>query len=573
MNRVEEYIQFVHEHPQLCGKWVKLAVKRFESDLKRQGTDAFPYVYDERKASIFVRFTELLKQYKDVWAGQRLHLEPWQVFIFANVYGWVHKDTGLRRFRKAFVYVCRKNGKSTMVASVLLNDLLRTAGGEAYCAAVKRDQAKIVWSNVEQMVRQNADLKELVSVYKSSSTITCDMKASKLTALASESDSLDGLNPSAASIDELAAMKNYDLIQVLQSGTVSRPEPLLFEITSGSTNPRSAGAMEFDRAAKILDGVYEDNSFFCIMYKIDKGDNWMNEKNWAKANPNLGVSVRLDSLRSQCLEARQNPMLEAEFRTKNCGEFLSSEFGWISHTRWEVCMKNVKKYPEYSQLRPEDCVAVGAVDLSKRLDFTAFDVCIYHIPTGMFYLKHHFFIPEEQIEDKCKTDSPLIRKWISQGYITATPGGVVNYGMMFDNIRDCIEKYKIEDILYDPWNAGRLIDEIGPLCNLIEIRQNLQNLSPMAKDFESAVVKGEIVDDNPVMSWMISNCDVYKDQSENIKPVKHGGKDSTLHIDGVITSLMALGRIRSMLDAGYIDNRSAEEIEADMEKRLSSIEY
>lgn len=573
MNRVAEYVEYVHKHPQLCCKWVKLAVKRFEKDLQRAGTDAFPYVYDERKASVFIRFTELLKQYKDIWAGQPLHLEPWQVFIFANLYGWVHRDTGLRRFRKAFVYVCRKNGKSTMVSSVLLYDLLRTSGGEAYCAAVKRDQAKIVWSNVEQMVRQNDILKELLSIYKSSSTIVCDMKASKLTALASESDSLDGLNPSAASIDELAAMKNYSLIQVLQSGIVSRPEPMLFEITSGGTNPRSAGAVEFDRASKILEGVYEDDAFFCIMYKIDKGDSWMNEKCWAKANPNLEISVRLEALKAQCLEARQNPMLEAEFRTKNCGEFLSSEFGWISHSRWEVCMNNVQKYPEYEKLRPQDCVAVGAVDMSKRLDFTSFDVCIYHLPSGMFYLKHFFFIPEEQIEDKCKTDSPLIRKWISQKYITATSGGVVNYAIMFDRIRECIEKYGIEDILYDPWNAGRLIDEVGPLCNLIEIRQNLQSLSPMAKDFESAVVKGEIVDDNPVMSWMISNCDVYKDQSENIKPVKHGGKDSPLHIDGVITSLMALGRIKSMLDSGAIDNRPAEEIEKDMEARLRSIEY
>ncbi len=573
MNRVAEYVDYVHKHPQLCCKWVKLAIKRYEQDLKRAGTEAFPYVFNERKASIFIRFTELLKQYKDVWAGQPLHLEPWQVFIFANIYGWVHKDTGLRRFRKAFVYVCRKNGKSTMVSSVLLYDLLRTSGGEAYCAAVKRDQAKIVWSNVEQMVRQNDILKELLSIYKSSSTIVCDMKASKLTALASESDSLDGLNPSAASIDELAAMKNYSLIQVLQSGIVSRPEPMLFEITSGGTNPRSAGAVEFDRASKILEGVYEDDAFFCIMYKIDKGDSWMNEKCWAKANPNLEISVRLEALKAQCLEARQNPMLEAEFRTKNCGEFLSSEFGWISHSRWEVCMNNVQKYPEYEKLRPQDCVAVGAVDMSKRLDFTSFDVCIYHLPSGMFYLKHFFFIPEEQIEDKCKTDSPLIRKWISQKYITATSGGVVNYAIMFDRIRECIEKYGIEDILYDPWNAGRLIDEVGPLCNLIEIRQNLQSLSPMAKDFESAVVKGEIVDDNPVMSWMISNCDVYKDQSENIKPVKHGGKDSPLHIDGVITSLMALGRIKSMLDSGAIDNRPADEIEKDMEARLRSIEY
>lgn len=573
VQRLWDYCQWVKTHPHDVNRWVALAVDRFESDLRRQGEPDWPYVFDERKASKFIRFTEMLKHYKDVWSGELIHLEPWQVFIFANIYGWVHKDTGLRRFRKAFIFVARKNGKSTMVSSVLLYDILMTAGGEGYCAGTKKEQARIVWDSVANMIRQHDDLKKMLTVYKSTWTIVNPSNSSKIVALSSEYSTFDGLNPSTATIDEVAAMKTYDIIQVIQSGTVSRPEPLLFEITSGSDNPNSAGAQEYERSQKILEGVYSDESFFCILYSIDKGDNWTNENIWIKANPNLGVSTKLETLRALCLEAQQNPSLEAEFRIKNCGLFISPVTSWIPFDKWKRCQQNAETKTALAQLNPADCVAIGAVDLSQRIDFSSFDVAVYHMPTGVYYLIHHFFIPEEQIVPKCKTDSPLVRKWIELGLITATPGEFIVQSFIFDVIRECVEKYHINEVLYDPWNAGQLIDQIGPVVDLVEVKQSMQHISPMAKDFEAQIYGGNVVDNNPVMAWMVSNCDVYRDQNGNIKPVKHGGKDSPLHIDGVVTSLMALGRIKSLVDNGYIDIRTPDQIAAQMERSLSEIDY
>ena len=570
MTRLDEYIQWVKDNPSKCSKWVKLAVERYEKDLKGVGSDDFPYVFNRNKAEIFIQFTELLKQYKDQWAGVPLHLEPWQVFIFANIYGWVHKDTGLRRFRKAFIFCGRKNGKSSMVSSVLLYDLLFTPGAEGYCAATKREQSKIVWESVREMIKQHEDLREMLKVFNSTTTIVNPSTAGKIAALSSEADKFDGLNPSACTIDEVAAMKDYNIIQVLQSGTGSRPEPLIFEITSGSDNTNSAGAQEFERSQKILEGVYADETFFCILYTLDKGDDWKNPSCWIKANPNLGVSVKLDRMKALCTEAQQNPSLEAEFRIKNLGQFLSPVTAWIPAQKWAVCRDNAKKY-KLNGLK--DCVVVGAVDMSQRVDFTSFDIMIYHIPSGMYYAKHHFYVPSEQIQDKCKSDSPLIYKWIEQGHINATPGPVVNYNAMFDDIKSAIAEYGVTEVLYDPWNAGQLIDQISPVCDLIEVKQNLQSISPMAKDYEAAILDGKIVDDNPVMAWMVSNCDIYRDPNGNIKPVKHGGKSSPLHIDGILTSLMSLGRIKSLLDGGYIDLRSPDEIRTDMEKTLSSIDW
>ena len=572
MKRFYEYIQWVKDNPSQTNRWVKLAVQRFERDLKKSEETDWPYRFNPNKAQIFIDFTEHLKQYKDQWAGKPLKLEPWQVFVFGNVYGWVHKQTNKRRFRKALVFVARKNGKSTMVSSVLLYDLITTPGAEGYCAATKRDQSKIVWESVREMVKQHEDLRDSLKIFNYTSTIVNPYTAGKVMALSSEADKFDGLNPSACTIDEVAAMKDYSIIQVLQSGTGSRPEPLIFEITSGSDNTNSAGAQEFERSQKILEGVYEDDTFFTILYTLDKGDDWKNPALWIKANPNMGVSVDEERLKALCVEAQQNPSLEGEFRVKNLGQFVSPVTAWIPAHKWQVCRTNADKY-KAEDLNKREYIAIGAVDMSQRVDFTSFDVVLYHIPTNRYYIVHHFYIPSEQVQEKCKSDSPLVYKWIEQGYITATQGPTVNYNVMFDDIKACIEKYGITEVLYDPWNAGQLIDQIGPLCDLVEIKQNMQSISPMAKDFEAAIIDGRIVDGNPVMAWMVSNCDVYRDPNGNIKPVKHGGKDSPLHIDGVVTSLMALGRIKSLLDGGYIDLRTPEQIASDMESSLSKIDW
>lgn len=572
MQRLWTYCQWVKDNPQCVSKYVRLAVDRFEKDLDRAKNPDFPYTFNTDKAQLFIDFTEMLKQYKDVWAGKPLHLEPWQVFVFANIYGWVHKVTGMRRFRKAFVFVARKNGKSTMVSSVLLFDILLTPGSEGYCAATKKEQARIIWDSVVNMVRQHEDLKTMLKIYNSTYTIVNPSSAGKIAALSSEYSTFDGLNPSSAAIDEVAAMKTYDIIQVLQSGTASRPEPLLFEITSGSDNTNSAGAQEFERSQKILEGVYTDETFFCILYTLDKGDQWTDETKWVKANPNLGVSVNLETLRALCLEAKQNPSLEAEFRIKNCGMFISPVTSWIPYDKWKRC-QTLGERPRLEELNLNDCVAIGAVDLSQRLDFSSFDVAVYHIPSQTFYLIHHFYIPSDQIRPKCKTDSPLIYKWIEQGLITATPGEVISYSVIFDDIKVLIEKYHISEVLYDPWNAGQLIDTVSPLVDLVEVKQSMQHISPMAKDFEAIIYDGRIVDNNPVMAWMVSNCDIYRDANGNIKPIKHGGKDSPLHIDGVVTSLMSVGRIKSLVDNGYIDLRTPEQIESETTERLAQIEY
>lgn len=420
------------------------------------------------------------------------------------------------------------------------------------------------------MVRQNPDLMEIFRIYNSTSTMINTTNNAKITALSSDNKKFDGLNPSCVVCDEVAAMKDYGTIKILQSGMGSRPEPLLFEITSGSDDMNSAGHQEFERSQKILEGSIEDDSFFCILYTLDKKDRWQDESCWIKANPNLGVSVKLDTMRKLCVEAQQNPMLEGEFRIKNLSQFISPVTAWIPYQSWVKCKNNAAKYkfPD-----PKQCAIVGAIDLSKRADFTSYVLYFYDPKADVYFARHKFYIPQEQVEDKCKADSPMIWKWIEQGYITATPGNIVDYNVMFSDIKKDIDTYNVQEICFDPWNAATLINEIGPLVNLVEVKQNMSAISPKAKDWEAAVIGGKIVDDNPVMAWMISNCDVYRDANDNIRPVKHGDKRAiNVHIDGVMTSLTALGRIREMINDGYIDFRTPEEIQADLERRLAAFD-
>lgn len=574
MEEFWQYIEDIKSGKTLAGDYVKLAVKRFENDYEKSLNDSnYPFYFDEEKAEKFIKFSECLKLYKDKWANKPLRYEPWQKFILCQIYGWCEKKTGKRRFTKAFIFVARKNGKTVMVSTCLLYDLLTTAGAECYCAATKREQSKIAFDNCKEMVKKNKGLSSRLDIYKSSSRIVYERTASKLEALSSDYDSMDGLNPSCVIVDECSAMKDYNIVKVLQSGMYARPEPLMIEITSGSDDMYSVGRQEYERSAKILQGSIEADDYFCILYTLDKNDDWKDPKNYIKANPNLGVSIQLDALIKARDEAIQNPSLEGEFRTKNLGQFVSPISVWIDYKTWDKCVKNARTYPFPSDEELKKCVCVGAVDLAERLDMTAYTLYFYDPSTKKYYARHRIYFPEEQLQAKMKKDSPMMLKWIEEGYVKMTPGSITNYGMMFKDILDDASKYQIREIAYDPYNSVSLINEIGPYIDLVEVAQNMKNISPMSKDWEGAVVNGDIVDDNPVMKWMVSNCKIKTDLDGNIKPIKDAASNtSSKRIDCVITSLMAHGRIKALLEEG-IDTRTAEEIQADMEKLLESIPY
>lgn len=568
VERCYKYCEQVENKEIVTNKWIKLAVKRFREDLKKSKKKDYPYYFDEEQANRFCQFTEMLKQYKDKFSGQPLKLENWQCFIFCNIYGWLDKNTKERRFRKAFVFVARKNGKTTMMSATLLWDLLATNGAEGYAAATKRDQAKILFDSVKEMVRQNSSLSARLKTFSSTNRIINEKKAGKIEALSADADTMDGLNPSCVVVDELSAQRNFDVIKILQSGQGSRPSPLLFEITSGSDDLTSAGKQEFDRSCQILENVYEDDSFFCVLYTLDEKDDWKNESTWIKANPNLGVSVNLDFLRKTCLEAQQQPSLESEFRCKNLGQWLTNTSAWISAKTWEVSVQNAKKYT-FNKYKPY--FAVLAVDLSKRVDLTVCSLCCFQ--DNKYFLKHLMYFPTDSMRERIKKENELWQKWVDDGVIIPTPGSTINYDYLHRDIIKLCNEYDIKEILFDPYNSTSLINELQQDYNLVEVPQNLKVMSPYSKTYEEEVLKQNIVDDNPCVKWMINNCTVFIDPNNNVKVEKINKDKSHKHIDAVITSIMAVGRIKQLKDSGDIDERTPEQIRKDIDEFLKTIDY
>ena len=545
--RCYRYCENVEKGKILTNRFIKQAVARFRKDISKMGNKDYPFTFDEARANRFIQFAENLKLYKDEWAGHPLKMEDWQCFIFCNLYGWVYKKTGFRRFRKAFIFVGRKNGKSTMTSTSALYDILGTNGSEVICCATKREQSRIVYDACRNMVRQNPALSKRLRIYKSTYRIVNPQKSGFINAISSLEDKADGLNPSVIIADEVAAMKDYGIIKTLMSGTGSRPESLCLEITSGSDNMESPGRTEYERSKGILEGVIEDDSFFCVLYCLDEDDDWTKPENYMKANPNLEVSVSREWMEKQLLEALQNPKLESEFRTKNLGQWMNRQTAWIKPQVWEKVMENAKTY----KFDPtKEYYAVGAIDLSKRRDLTAFSVALYQ--GGHFFMRHWMFFPKDAMKEKLANSSEMWMKWSEEGYLTPTPGDSINYEWMYKAVREAMGEYRLECILYDNYNASNLINEFDGEIDLVEVPQNIKRLSPMVKAYEESIYNGSLVDDNPVVQWEMLNCEVWQDPNDNLKICKPK-KDSDKKVDSLVCSAMAVGYIRGLEDQGELD--------------------
>ena len=529
-----EYIREVTSGKVPVCKMVKLAVKRHVSDLKKSKAGTFPYYFDQKKAQSAIIFFSLLVHTKGKLAGQKLKPEPWQQFIIAMIYGWRRIDNGKRRFRKAYIQVSRKNGKSFIAAGVSLYDLITEPGAEVYSAATKKDQARIVFDDAKKTVQYSKDLKKYIKPLAHS--LTCADGSMK--PLASDSNTLDGLNPSCAIIDEYHAHKTTELIDVIDTGMRARQQPLMFIITTAGNNRNAPCFEEYENCKKLLSGAdgYENDEYFCIIYELDKGDDWREEKNWYKANPNLGVSVELDAMRAAFREAMLSATKETAFRTKNLNEWMNIAEAWITEQRWSKC------YQKYDEKKLLKLRCWGGIDLSKRLDFTVL-TWYFDVGKGKRYAKHYFYIPEGQIDAKMKQDSYRIRQWIREGYIKATPGDTQDFTFMYNQICEDSKKYEIEEIAYDRNLAEHLIQGLEAEFNCVEFSQSIIGMSEPSKAWEQAVAEGKIIDNNPVMAWMVSCTTVKPDANGNIKPIKPDTNKTSKRIDGVITSIMANNRL------------------------------
>ena len=490
--------------------------------------------FDDDAADHAIRFIENLKHSKGEWAGRNLKLEPWQVFIIGSVFGW-YKADGTRRFREAYTEVARKNGKTTILAAVGLYLAFADGepGAEVYSAATKRDQAKLCWSEARAMAKLNPTLSRVITFTDSRSNMARIDTRSTFEPLGRDADTADGLNPHGAIIDELHQHPNRGMVDVLRTAVGARRQPLLWSITTAGSNQTSIWWEMRSYATSVLEGVVEDDSTFVYIATLDKGDDWTDEAVYVKGNPNLGISVKLDSLLAERDRAMQIPAQQNAFRRLRLNEPTEQSERWIDMGQWDGCA-------DLPTIESGDALFVG-LDLSSKIDLSG-AVGLRYADDGYVDVICRFWRPEDSVQDAEKRDSVPYRLWAEQGYLELMPGTMLDPHAIAEDMLDWLAGYEVREIAFDAWNAAsaaaRLETEGVPI---VALPQGERTYSEPCHTLEGLLASGRLRHGNhPVLRWMAGQVQVRHGANDAIKPYKPHG--SGLRDDGIVAMLMALAR-------------------------------
>lgn len=504
----------------------KWACGRFLRDIEREGTDDFPYLFDEEKAMRFLKWMTLFRHTKGVLKGQRINPHEIQIFVFGNIYGWIHRDTGYRRFKKAYWQVGRKNAKSQSLACVASYEAMAFGENmsEVYIGATKTEQARIVWNETEAMLAGCRELRGKYSVKygaihhtKSRSIIRPLSKEDRKTG--------DGLNPQCGIIDEYHAHDTDEIMNILDSGMIARAEPLLMMITTAGSNLNNpCFRNEYQYVERLLNphDQAENETYFALVNELDKDedgnliDDVKDEKAWLKANPiAASYSEGVENIRAKLQIALEIPEKMDDFLTKNMNIWVNRRAqGYIQPDKWAACEAGEKEQPDIAGLE-----AYVGVDLSATTDLTSVSLEV-PLPDGRAAVFSHSFIPEDKLEEREKTDKMPFRQWERAGWITVTPGAVVDYTFVAAYIQRIEEKFgvSVREICYDKYNARHLMQEMEQEgFVVVEIPQSIRHLTEPTKKFREKVLAQKIVHDgNPVLNWAVGNAVTKMDAQENI---------------------------------------------------------
>ncbi len=530
---VERYVQDVLAGKVVTCRWARLACERHQRDLGWGSERGLRF--DEATARQAVAFFSLLKHSKGEWAGLPLHLEPWQQFVIASLFGWKRKD-GLRRFRTAYLEVARKNGKTTLAAGLGLYMLLADGegGAEVYSVATKRDQARISHGEATRMVKASPVIRREANVFRDNIHILGT--ASKFEPLGADANTMDGLNVHGAIVDEVHAHKNRDVWDVIETATGARRQPLMFAITTAGYDRQSLCWTQHEYTEKVLDGVIQDDSWFGLIFTLDADDDWNDERVWIKANPNLHVSKKVDDMRRKAARAREMPSALNAFLRLELDVWTQSETKWVDVEHWRACGGMV----DPAGLRGRTCYA--GLDLSSTTDVSAL-VLVFPPETDAdgYQVLCRFFIPEEAMVERSRRDRVPYDAWVRQGYITATPGNVIDYGFILAQIDEDAQTFDLQEIAFDRWGATKIVQELQEReMTVVQFGQGFVSMSPPMKELEKLILSRKLAHgNNPVLTWMADNLVAREDPAGNIKPDKERSREK---IDGMVALIMGLDR-------------------------------
>ena len=520
-----EYAQGVTEGTVVCGEFIKLAAERFFNFMEDDR-----YEFREDKANEVIEFFSILQHFTGRHAGKPFILQPWQQFVIAAIYGFYVKETGERLTKYVYIEISRKNGKTAFAAGLCLFHLIADGemDAEVDLAANSKDQAKIAFKFCSQFAKGiDPKGKDLVSFRDK---VKFEKMLSLLQVFAADDSKLDGFNASMYLIDEYHAAKNTGLKDVLQSSQGMRDNPMAIIITTAGFDKLGPCYQYREMCTEVLSGLKENDSLFAAIYSLDEGDDWRDPNNWAKSNPNLGITVKPQYLQTQVQSAKNTKSEEVGIKTKNFNIWCDSETVWIPEHYILQASANL----DFEQFRNMDCYA--GIDLSSTSDLTC---ASFMIPTeNKYYFKTLYYLPEAALQEKRFKD--LYGEWRRQGLITITPGNVTDYDYILNDLMKIRDIVYIQKIAYDAWNATQFVinaEERG--LPMEPFSQTLGNFNRPTKELERLLLSGKaVIDNNLINRHRFRNVIMARDKSGNTKPSKQYEEKK---IDGVIAKLEALG--------------------------------
>lgn len=545
-----KYARDVDKGREVAGKLERLACRRFLSDLKRAKKKGAPFTFDEWYASDPCDFIEKLPHVEGEWETPTLVLEPWQIFILVNIFGFRSPD-GTRRFNTAYIEVGRKNGKSAFTSGITLYCLTceNEVGPQVKTAATTGDQARIVFDVCKKMADATPDFRDHFDVEVLANAVVCNRNGGSIKPINAKASTQDGLNPHMTVIDELHAHKDRKLFDVLKSARGARKNPLSWYITTAGYDMVGVCYEQREFVRKMLEGVIEADHYFSVVFTLDKDDDWTDERLWRKANPNIGVSVSLDEMRTYCQEAQESPASEGEFRTKRCNQWLNAASAWISMAQWARCEDDTLRIEDFEGRE----VWVGS-DLANKDDITA---VLYLFEDGedlVFFPE--FYLPAELVKAAGDRSGAPYKAWKDAGYLQVTDGNMTDNQRIEDDIRSRCEHFDPDKIWFDRYGAFDVVARLEQDNYEAELYpKNAANYTDAANDLEARYpVKRIRFPPNPVMTWMMSNA-VIDQRVDGSKLPKKPDKNSPLKIDGVDALLTAMSAyLKSISDRSYLED-------------------
>lgn len=556
MTRAEEYARWVldPENEHKTGRLIKLSAQRFLKDLERD--DIY---FDEKEANKIVNFAErYCCLWEDKWRGQPVTIVPWMAFIFQQIYGWIRKEDGLRRIRKVYVQVAKKNGKTT-IAGVLNNFHLfadeKVQTPKVFVGANNEDQAKICVNISGKIIEQSPALSamvedEIVNLFKYKENIVTVVHTqrdgfikplSKETSNSTSSTAggKHGFNPSLGVIDEYAMADTDALLNALESAQGARAEPLLFCITTAGFKKEGPCFQLLRRTGvEVLEGLIDDDSYLPFIYELDKDDDISDESKWMKCNPNLGVSVFPEFLRSRMRSAKnEGGSKMVDVRTLNFNEWCETPEVWIPH---EVYSENTHGLSEKILLGR---TAYASIDITSGLSLNSFSLFFPNVSGDIHAVKSLFWMPSDAISNtNIKMD---FQSWADMGFIEVCEGNVIDNDFIYNKIMGLFSLYNIHSVAFNVTLTNhdilQSLARSGVVCNPISASYKAQN-TPVGH-WEELMTQRKIEHfNNPVLAWMNSNTQVNRNKDGDRRIVK-----AEMRTTGIVSAVNALAQWKSIM--------------------------